>query len=99
MCNVIVVNKPNYVLIYLSSYLHIRLLVYLSTTAQVHGAVSLAKRYGLHTLRPASILVPACPQPSCLTVITNPTSSVSTVSQETISESTLRTMEQNVSEN
>ncbi|XP_050715160.1 glycine N-acyltransferase-like protein 3 [Eriocheir sinensis] len=41
----------------------------------VHGAVSLAKRYGLHTLRPASILVPACPQPSCLTVITNPTSS------------------------
>ncbi|KAG0719086.1 Glycine N-acyltransferase-like protein 3 [Chionoecetes opilio] len=39
------------------------------TVFKVYSVVSLAARYGLHSLRPASILVPTCPRPSCLTVI------------------------------
>ncbi|MPC44652.1 hypothetical protein E2C01_038330 [Portunus trituberculatus] len=35
----------------------------------VYGCVSLAVRYGLHSLQPASILVPAAPRPSSLTII------------------------------
>lgn len=51
----------------------------LSTCVQVYNAVCVARRYGLHSLRPASIFVPACPQPSSLTVITNASSDVSSL--------------------
>ncbi|KAG0711867.1 hypothetical protein GWK47_019689 [Chionoecetes opilio] len=41
----------------------------------VYGGASLAARYGLHSLRPASILVPTCPRPFRLTVMASITSS------------------------
>ncbi|MPC71086.1 hypothetical protein E2C01_065355 [Portunus trituberculatus] len=34
----------------------------------VYGSVSLAAHYGTHSIRPASILIPADPHPSCLTI-------------------------------
>ncbi|KAG0729670.1 Glycine N-acyltransferase-like protein 3 [Chionoecetes opilio] len=52
-----------------------RLARHLPHSLAVYGAASLAARYGLHSLRPASILVPTCPRPSCLTVMASITSS------------------------
>lgn len=46
-----------------------RLACHLPHSAPVYSAVSLAAHYGLHTMRPASILVPNSPRPSCFTVI------------------------------
>ncbi|KAG0724438.1 Glycine N-acyltransferase-like protein 3 [Chionoecetes opilio] len=46
-----------------------RLARHLPHSLAVYGVVSLAARYGLHSLEPASILVPTCPRSSCLTVI------------------------------
>ncbi|KAG0728676.1 Glycine N-acyltransferase-like protein 3 [Chionoecetes opilio] len=46
-----------------------RLARHLPHSLVVYGVVSLATRYGLHSLRPASILVPTCLRPSCFTVI------------------------------
>lgn len=58
-----------------------RLARHLPHSYAVHGAVSLAARYGLHALQPASILVPACPRPSCFTVIAGmPSATVRSVS-------------------
>ncbi|KAG0727430.1 hypothetical protein GWK47_034679 [Chionoecetes opilio] len=52
-----------------------RLARHLPHSLAVYGAASLAARYGLHSLWPASILVPTCPRPSCLTVMAPITSS------------------------
>ncbi|XP_045117082.1 uncharacterized protein LOC123507875 [Portunus trituberculatus] len=46
-----------------------RLARHLPHSLPVYGCVSLAVRYGLHSLQPASILVPAAPRPSSLTII------------------------------
>ncbi|KAG0718508.1 hypothetical protein GWK47_007622 [Chionoecetes opilio] len=55
-----------------------RLARHLPHSLAVYGVVSLAARYGLHALRPASILVPTGPRPCCFTVIAPITSGVST---------------------
>lgn len=39
------------------------------STLKEYGSVSLAVRFGLHSLQPASILVPAAPRPTSLTII------------------------------
>ncbi|XP_063882300.1 uncharacterized protein LOC135112156 [Scylla paramamosain] len=46
-----------------------RLARHLPHSLPVYGGVSLAVRYGLHSLQPASILVPAVPRSVCLTII------------------------------
>lgn len=46
-----------------------RLARHLPHSVAVYGSLSLAARYGLHSLRPASILVPVDPRPTCLTII------------------------------
>lgn len=46
-----------------------RLARHLPYSLPVYGGVSLAARFGLHSLQPASILVPATPRPSSLVII------------------------------
>ncbi|KAK8380154.1 hypothetical protein O3P69_016654 [Scylla paramamosain] len=45
-----------------------RLACHLPHSLIVYGSVSLASHYGIHYLHPTSILVPADPRPSCLTI-------------------------------
>ncbi|XP_045102096.1 uncharacterized protein LOC123498755 [Portunus trituberculatus] len=47
-----------------------RLARHLPHSVAVYAGLSLAARYGIHSFRPASILVPVSPRPSCLTIIT-----------------------------
>ncbi|KAG0714688.1 Glycine N-acyltransferase-like protein 3 [Chionoecetes opilio] len=54
-----------------------RLARHLPHSLVVYSAVSSAARYGLHSLRPASII---CPRPSCLTVIAPITSGLQSLS-------------------
>ncbi|KAK8377175.1 hypothetical protein O3P69_013664 [Scylla paramamosain] len=46
-----------------------RLARHLPHSIVVYGGLSLAARYGLHSFRPASILVPVGQHPSCFTII------------------------------